>query len=102
MAIQNAPASSGFIPLYALYGEEMLFPDVLHCEMISDRASLRDWKIAPHRHQNLHQFFLILRGQTIANMDGEIVNPVQRAQPNSVFISVCRRHGRLRSDCADT
>lgn len=56
IAIQNAPASSGFIPLYALYGEEMLFPNVLHCEMISDRASLRDWKIAPHRHQNLHQF----------------------------------------------
>ena len=32
------------------------FPDVLHCESIPARASLHDWRIAPHRHHNLHQF----------------------------------------------
>ncbi|MGF1594467.1 MAG: helix-turn-helix domain-containing protein [Kiloniellaceae bacterium] len=49
------------IPNFALYGEDRgtPFPDVLHCESIPARASLHDWRIAPHRHHNLHQFFWI-------------------------------------------
>ncbi len=57
------------IPNFALYGEapgrrrdqagQVPFPDVLHCESIPARASLHDWRIAPHRHHNLHQFFWI-------------------------------------------
>lgn len=33
---------------------------MLHCESIPARASLHAWRIAPHRHPNLHQFFWIV------------------------------------------
>ncbi|MBL4806806.1 MAG: helix-turn-helix domain-containing protein [Rhodobacteraceae bacterium] len=59
------------IPAYSLYGESAEFPDVLHCERIADRASLHDWHIAPHRHLNLHQIFLIESGHADMNLDGQ-------------------------------
>jgi AraC family transcriptional regulator, transcriptional activator of pobA len=54
-------AEAAGIPNFALYGEAggTPFPDVLHCESIPARAGLHDWRIAPHRHHNLHQFFWI-------------------------------------------
>ena len=58
------------IPAYALYGEGQGFPDVLHCERTADRARLHDWRIAPHRHPNLHQFFLIRSGEARITVDG--------------------------------
>ena len=58
------------IPTYALYGESDAFPDLLHCEEITDRASLHDWKIAPHRHPNLHQVFVLLSGQAQIRVEG--------------------------------
>lgn len=58
------------IPTYGLYGEGRGFPDVLHCERIADRAHLHDWRISPHRHTNLHQFFLILSGAAVITVDG--------------------------------
>ena len=58
------------IPAYALYGEGRGFPDVLHCERTADRARLHDWRIAPHRHPNLHQFFLIRSGAAWITVDG--------------------------------
>ncbi len=58
------------IPAYALYGEGRGFPDVLHCERTADRAKLHDWRIAPHRHPNLHQFFLIRSGAAWITVDG--------------------------------
>lgn len=58
------------IPAFALYGEGHGFPDVLHCERIADRAGLHEWQIAPHRHPNLHQFFLIRRGAAWMTVDG--------------------------------
>jgi len=63
-------AGSAIIPAYALYGEGHGFPDVLHCERTADRARLHDWRIAPHRHPNLHQFFLIRRGAAWITVDG--------------------------------
>lgn len=59
------------IPAWALYGEDRAFPDVLHVERITDRAAGLDWRIAPHRHLHLHQFFLIRDGVTRINLDGE-------------------------------
>ncbi|MEH6405231.1 MAG: helix-turn-helix domain-containing protein [Sneathiella sp.] len=52
------------IPNYALYGEEKdeTFPDILHCESIAARSKKNNWVIAPHRHHNLHQFFLLKTG----------------------------------------
>jgi len=65
----SSPAKP-FIPAYALYGEGRGFPDVLHCERTADRAKLHDWRIAPHRHPNLHQFFLIRSGAAWVTVDG--------------------------------
>jgi len=49
------------IPSYILYGDTKkdAFPDILHVEPIADRSGKHNWKIAPHRHHNLHQFFYI-------------------------------------------
>ncbi len=58
------------IPAFALYGEGRGFPDVLHCERIADRAGLHGWQIAPHRHPDLHQIFLIRRGAAWVTVDG--------------------------------
>jgi AraC family transcriptional regulator, transcriptional activator of pobA len=63
-------AQPGSIPAFGLYGEGRSFPDMLHCERISDRARLHDWQIAPHRHPNLHQAMLIRRGNARITVDG--------------------------------
>jgi AraC family transcriptional regulator, transcriptional activator of pobA len=72
-----SPPPSPAIPAYALYGESHAFPDVLHCERITTRAALHDWQIAAHRHGNLHQFFLILRGRARVTVDGETLELTQ-------------------------
>lgn len=72
------------IPAYALYGEGRGFPDVLHCERTADRAKLHDWRIAPHRHPNLHQFFLIRSGAAWITVDGrarDLTLPVVISMP---------------------
>ena len=58
------------IPTFGLYGEGRGFPDVLHCERIRDRARLHDWRIAPHRHPDLHQIVLIRQGSARMTVDG--------------------------------
>lgn len=58
------------IPNYDLYGEAGELPDILHCEAISSRAPLHDWNIRPHRHQRLHQFFLVRSGGGTVEIDG--------------------------------
>lgn len=60
------------IPAFSLYGEARGFPDVLHCERIRDRARLHDWRIAPHRHSNLHQAVLIRQGSAWLSVDGRV------------------------------
>ena len=61
----------GEIPAFGLYGEGTLLPDILHCERIYERAAVYDWVIAPHRHADLHQFFLIEDGRFHLTVDGE-------------------------------
>ena len=58
------------IPAWQLYGEETLFPDLLHIESIPDRAAGLEWRIAPHRHLQLHQVFLLLSGRIAMVFDG--------------------------------
>ncbi|MBH0239068.1 helix-turn-helix domain-containing protein [Methylobrevis albus] len=60
------------IPAWNLYGESRAFPDVLHIETITDRAAGLDWRIAPHRHPHLHQFFLIRAGAVELTIDGAV------------------------------
>lgn len=63
------------IPSWQLYGEASPFPDLLHIERIVDRAAGQDWVIAPHRHVNLHQIFLIRAGMIALSLDGVRRNP---------------------------
>lgn len=58
------------IPSWQLYGEQSPFPDLVHIETITERASGLDWRIAPHRHLHLHQIFLILSGEARLSVDG--------------------------------
>ncbi len=59
------------IPAWHLYGEASAFPDVLHIELITDRAAGLDWQIAAHRHPQLHQFFLVQAGEARIMLDGQ-------------------------------
>lgn len=63
------------IPTWQLYGEASPFPDLLHIERIVDRAEGQDWVIAPHRHVNLHQIFLIRAGVVDLSLDGHRRTP---------------------------
>jgi AraC family transcriptional regulator, transcriptional activator of pobA len=63
------------IPVWHLYGEASPFPDILHIERIVDRAAGMDWRIAPHRHSNLHQILLIRWGSIAVTIDGQTVTP---------------------------
>ncbi len=60
------------VPAYFLYGERKsdALPDALHIETIIARSALHNWRIQPHRHQSLHQFFLIEQGGGVARIDG--------------------------------
>lgn len=57
------------IPSFALYGEQEDFPDVVHCEKMSDRAQRHDWIIPKHRHRHLSQVFLIEKGGGFARLE---------------------------------
>lgn len=63
------------IPAWNLYGEDQAFPDVLHCEKITDRAAGLDWIISSHRHPHLHQFFMIKSGAIEMDADGVRLQP---------------------------
>ncbi|MGB0659783.1 MAG: helix-turn-helix domain-containing protein [Mangrovicoccus sp.] len=60
------------IPVFQLFGETSAFPDVVHLERILDRAQHHDWSIAPHRHEEMAQLFLMERGSAKARIEGEI------------------------------
>lgn len=80
------------IPNYALYGEEgtALFPDTLHCESIASRSRQLDWRIAPHRHHRLHQFFLLESGVGSITLDGQ---PYELTPPVAISIPHLTVHG---------
>lgn len=59
------------IPSYNLYGEIGDLPDVAHCEAISTRSALHNWRIKPHRHARLHQFFYVSAGGGQYFVDGQ-------------------------------
>lgn len=83
----STDSGSRNIPAWNLYGERRAFPDVLHIERITDRAAGLDWRIAPHRHPHLHQFFLILDGAAKVTLDGiapDVVPPFLLSVPPGV------------------
>lgn len=72
------------VPAYWLYDEprDQRFPDALHIERISARSAPRDWRIEPHRHQDMAQFFLIASGGGVVRIDGE----ERRLAPGTVLL----------------
>jgi AraC family transcriptional activator of pobA len=60
------------VPAYWLYGEGLAanLPDILHIETIIARSALHNWRIEPHRHRDLMQFFLLESGGGTATIDG--------------------------------
>lgn len=82
-----ANQNRSYVPSYALYGESLDFPDVMHSELLKDRAPAHGWKIAPHRHNQLHQFFLVTKGFGTFAIDGvqqEIVAPLVISLPKGI------------------
>lgn len=59
------------IPAFSLYGENKPFPDVVHCEGFAARAPIYGWQIAPHRHGQMAQIFVLRSGQAQASVDGQ-------------------------------
>lgn len=68
----RAVARAVTIPAFSLYGEPPRPPDegALHVEMISVRSRACGWRIAPHRHRDLHQILIVRRGRVTAGLDG--------------------------------
>ncbi|MBS1300765.1 AraC family transcriptional regulator [Loktanella sp. SALINAS62] len=58
-------------PAYALYREGRIFPDVLHAEPITVRASRHGWRISRHRHPDLLQILLVSCGSVTLHLDHE-------------------------------
>lgn len=58
------------IPAYALFGEALPFPDIIHIEPFSARAPRNDWHIAAHRHDQMSQLFMVETGQIDCVVDG--------------------------------
>jgi AraC family transcriptional regulator, transcriptional activator of pobA len=83
MKPQPQPNTARDIPLYGLYGEEAAVAGVLHLERIADRAHRHDWRIAPHRHHDLHQIVLIEEGEATLSADG-----MQRDLPPPAVVQV--------------
>jgi len=68
----RSAGSNSAIQVYNLFGESSDLPDVVHCETITSRAVLHDWKLAVHRHARLHQVILIDSGGGEATLDGRV------------------------------
>jgi len=73
-----AVSERGAVPAYFLYGEPQRAPDArtVHVETIGARSSLHDWKIRAHRHRDLHQVLIVMRGPIESQLDG--MRSVQR------------------------
>ena len=80
------------VPVYALYGEagSDLVPDILHFETIAERSRRHDWRIRPHRHQGLSQFFLLQSGRSRVLVEGRDFVP---RTPAVLFVPSLVVHG---------
>lgn len=60
------------IPTYSLYGEfkDSYQADWVHCETIQARSRLHNYKIQPHRHENLFQILHLAGGRAEIVVDG--------------------------------
>ena len=68
------------VPTYKLFGETQIWPssDLVHYETIAERSSQYEWKIAPHRHDNLLQILMLEAGDawiTLETLTEPLVTP---------------------------
>jgi AraC family transcriptional activator of pobA len=94
------PRSSA-LPLFHLYGDppdDQAF-DFIHIETISSRSSIHDWTIRAHRHRNLFQILLIVRG------GGEMTFEAQTIAfeaPAAIIVPATVAHGfRFRPEATE-
>ncbi len=86
------------LPLFHLYGDP---PDdqafnFVHVETLSSRSHIHNWNIAPHRHRNLFQIFVIENGGGTMHLEADAM-PVE--SPAVIVLSPTVVHGfRWRSD----
>lgn len=57
------------IPVYALYGEQVVTQDWLHWETIQSRSRLHDYRIAAHRHEQFFQVLHVTHGWAGVTLD---------------------------------
>ena len=59
------------IPIVDFYGETESWStsELIHIEPLVERSRLHAWKIRPHRHNSLSQFFLLDSGGGVAHLD---------------------------------
>lgn len=84
------------IPSYALYGEAEADreQDWLHCETIQARSRLHDYRIAPHRHEQLFQVLRLTGGSATVTIDG---SSSHLAPPAIVVVPALTVHGYVFS-----
>ena len=61
------------IPVFKLYGEfaQWSTNDAVHCESISARSKLHNWRIRPHRHSGLYQLLYLRSGWAQLQIDDQ-------------------------------
>jgi AraC family transcriptional activator of pobA len=59
------------VPAVDFYGDTSSWPmsELVHSERLVERSSLHGWRIRPHRHDDLTQLFLVLKGSGRARLD---------------------------------
>lgn len=80
------------IPVYALYGElsPYAFEDRLHWETLVSRSQLHDFRIVPHRHEQLFQLLHVTGGEAQVTLDGRSVT---LTPPALVVVPALTVHG---------
>lgn len=71
---------NGAVPAVDFYGDTATWPmpELVHSEPLVERSELHNWRIRPHRHNDLTQLFLILDGSGSARLDSvwyDLVSP---------------------------
>lgn len=59
------------VPAVDFYGDTSSWPmsELVHSERLIERSALHEWRIRPHRHDELTQLFLVLEGSGRARLD---------------------------------
>jgi AraC family transcriptional activator of pobA len=94
------PRSSA-LPLFHLYGDppdDQAF-DFIHIETISSRSSIHDWTIRAHRHRNLFQILLIVRGGGAMTFEAQTI---AFEAPAAIIVPATVAHGfRFRPEATE-